>query len=214
MRLNPRLTTLLSVIVGAVFIVATFYAVLVTSWAVSSSTIGSFTFTAPVALQPTNEVAFTGAEDLVYVGVRDVWIEAADPLIASRVLTGVATALPFVIVMIACVGALVLLRRLSRQRPFSGAVQWLLGTLAVVTAASAAVIPWFHMLSSTLALRELGLPMTGEEAPAGEPWFVGLEFSFLQDLDWPLFALGIVLFLVTLLWPHAVRMQRDTEGLI
>lgn len=214
MRLNPRLATLLSVIVGLVFIVAAFYAVLVTSWAVTSSTIGSFSFTAPVAIQPTNELAFTGSDDLVYIGVNDVVIEAADPLIVPRVLTGIATALPFAIVLIACVGALVLLRRLSRQKPFSSAVQWLLGTLAVVTAASAAVIPWFHMLSSTLALKELGLPMTGEDAPVGEPWFVGLEFSFLQDLNWPLFALGVVLLLVTLLWPHAVRMQRDTEGLV
>lgn len=214
MSLHPRIATTLSILVGFVLAGAVFYGFLVTSWAVSSSTIGSFTFTTPVALQPTNELQFQGSDSLAYVGVKDVYIESTEPLVSSRVLTGIATALPFLIVITACVGAFVLLRRLTKQRPFSGTLQWLLGSLAVLTAVSAAVIPWFHSLSSTLAIRALDLPSDGAQAPSGEPWFAEQHFSFMQDLDWPLFALGAVLLLITLLWPHAVRMQRETEGLV
>lgn len=211
MHLNPRLSGLLSTIVALVFAITTFYAVLVTSWAITGPSNGAFGFEVPVALQPTNELLHTSH---VYISLQNALIESADPLIVPRLLTGVATALPFLIVMVGCVGAFVLLRRLSKQRPFSGAVQWLLGLLSILTILSAAIIPWFHSLAATVALHELGLPTDGTRVTENDPWFVERHFTLLQGLDWPLVALGVVLLLITLLWPHAVRMQRETEGLI
>lgn len=214
MIIHKSFAVLLIVAAAAVALIAAFYALLVTSWSVTSPVDGSFPFTAAVALPETNEIAGLDGIAGTRVSHSDALVEGTGPLIVPRVLTGVATVLPFLTVIAGCIGVIALTRRLMGQRPFARAGQVFLAILSALSLAGSIVIPWFTALASQLALDELGLPQGGDEAIIGEPWLVAHSFSPTQDIVWPMLALGVVLGLVAALWARGLRLQRDSEGLV
>jgi len=209
----------LAIIAGAIGLVTAFYCLLVTSWSVSSPVDGGFAFSVPVALpaDSTNLIDTQFSDEHLTAGYEgDTWIRTDAPLVMARVLTGAATALPFLVVMTGCVGVIVLARRLGLRRPFTRALRWTLGLLGALTATSAICIPWFEKLAVESAVAALGLPTSGDMVQDADTdaWVVPAGFDPLQDLNWPFFLLGVVLILVSVLLVRASRMQRDTDGLI
>lgn len=207
--------TIVAALIGAI---TAFYCLLITSWTVSGPTDGAFTFSAPVAtpMDDTNLIDTQFSDAHLTVGhAGDTWIRSDQPLIGARILTGIATALPFVIVMAGCVGVIVLARKLGKQQPFTRALRWALGLLGALAALSAVVIPWFEALAAQVAVSTLGLPTADDVTDLDtESWVVPPEFDVLQDLNWPFFLLGVVLILVSILLVRAASLQRDTEGLV
>lgn len=217
MKLSKTFTLILSIVAAAVGVIAAFYCFLVTSWAVTSPVDGSFSFTVPVATPAENRFDTQFSSDRVQVMYDgDTWIEAHYPLVLPRILVGVATALPFVIVITGCIGVIVLALKFTRPRPFSAALGRIIGVLGMLTALAAVLVPAFNALAVENAVAQLGLPTSGEEVANldTDAWVVPGRFSLLQDLDWPLFLLGFVLVLVAVLLARAARIQRDTEGLV
>lgn len=224
-RVAPRMgkagLRILTIIATAIGLVTAFYCLLVTSWTVSGPTDGGVSFDVSVVLPeetgaPLHLIETQFTTDRITVSPGEPGLRIMHPVVASRVLLGIATALPFTIVMVGCLGVLVLAARLAKQRPFSDPLQWTLGGLSLLTLVSAVVVPWFRMLAGELAVAELGLPTSGDAVSDvdSQAWVVPMSFDFLQDLDWPMFLIGIVLGLITALLGRAIRLQRDTEGLV
>ena len=217
MKLSKTSTITLSVVATAVGLIAAFYCLLVTSWAVASPVNGSFSFTVPVATPAENHFDTQFSSDrlqVMYDG--DTWIEAHFPLVLPRILVGIATALPFVIVITGCIGVVVLALKFAKPRPFSAALAWVIGIIGALTALAAVLVPALNALAVENAVAQLGLPTSGDEVANldTDAWVVPGGFSLLQDLDWPLFLLGFVLALVAVMLARAARIQRDTEGLV
>lgn len=215
-RAALRVLIVIAALIGAI---TTFYCLLITSWTVSDPIDGSITFSLPVAApaDDTNLIETQFSDEHLTVGYDgDTWIRTDQPLIGARILTGIATSLPFVIVLAGCVGIIVLARKLGRRRPFTRALRGTLGLLGALTALSAVCIPWFEALAGQLAAAELELPLSGDDVanPETQAWVVPQHFDLLQDLNWPFFLLGVVLILVSALLLRAARMQRETEGLV
>lgn len=213
---------ILTAVAAAVGLIAALYCLLVTSWTVSGPMDGGVSFDVPVVLPERNgelpqdpiDTQFT--DELISVTPGEAGLRTLHPVLASRVLLGIATALPFTIVMLGCLGVIVLAAKLAKQRPFTGPLLWTLGGLSLLTLVSAVGAPWFRMLAGELAVAELGLPTSGDAVSdiSSQSWVVPPSFSVLQDLDWPMLLIGIVLGLITALLTRAVRLQRDTEGLV
>lgn len=207
-------------IVTAAFVgvITTFYCLLITSWTVSDPIDGSITFNVPVATpaEVTNLIDTQFSDDHLTVGYDgDTWIRTDQPVVGARTLTGIATSLPFVIVLTGCIGVIVLARKLGRQRPFTRALRWTLGLLGALTVLSAVCIPWFESLAAQLAATALNLPTVDDVTNHDtESWVVPSAFDVLQDLNWPFFLLGVVLILVSALLVRAAHLQRETEGLV
>lgn len=218
MLITRSVAFIITAAAAVIALIALCYAVLITFWMVTSPIDGTYTFPVRVVLPDTNELALhsLGSATAMF---SDVQISSPFPLVAPRVLTGIATALPFTIVISAAVGVIFLSRRLASQRPFARAAQRSIIVLSVLAAVTSVIVPWFSALASSLAVDALGLPSHGEAAGldgalSPEPWFVAPSFSIIQDLDWPLLTLACVLALVAVLWNRALRFQRETEGLI
>ncbi|MDA3146289.1 hypothetical protein JSO19_02715 [Leucobacter sp. UCMA 4100] len=214
MIIQKSLATALITAASVVGLVALLYALLITSWSVTNPVGGSFSFTAAVAMPETNEIAGLSGLGGSRVSHDTALVEGFEPLILPRVLTGVATALPFATVIAGCLGVIALTRRLVGQRPFARTGQVFLAVIAGLSLVGSVVIPWFTALAAEVALTELGLPSSGEAPSAAGSWLVAGHYSPLQDTDWPMLALGVVLGLVAMLWARGVRLQRDSEGLI
>ncbi|QZY51445.1 hypothetical protein [Leucobacter tenebrionis] len=224
-RVAPRMGKaglwILTAITTAIGLITAFYCLLITSWTVSGPMDGGVSFDVAVVLPegagaPHELIDTQFTTDRITVTPGEAGLRILHPVTASRVLLGIATALPFTVVMAGCLGVLVLTAKLAKQRPFTGPLQWTLGGLSLLTMVSAVVVPWFRMLAGELAVTELGLPTNGDAVSDidSQAWVVPTSFDFLQDLDWPLFLIGIVLGLITALLGRAIRLQRDTEGLV
>ncbi|WP_449278153.1 hypothetical protein [Leucobacter sp. GX24907] len=146
----------------------------------------------------------------------DIIVASHEPLVLPRTLASIATAIPFVIVLLGCISTIVLASRLLSARPFGRAALVMLALLGLASAATAIAVPWLESRVGVLAARELHLPTDGGMVadPEADAWVVPTGFDPLQDMLWPLFTLGVALLLVAALWRHAVRLQRDTEGLV
>lgn len=207
--------TIAAALIGAI---TAFYCLLITSWSVSDPIDGAFTLSIPVATPgvDTNLIETQFSNEHLTVGYEgDTWIRSDQPLLGARILTGIATALPFIIVLAGGIGVMVLARKLGRRQPFTRALRWTLGLLGALTALSAVSIGWFEALAAQVAATALGLPTVDDVADLdSESWVVVPSFDPLQDLNWPFFLLGVVLILVSALLVRAARMQRDTEGLV
>lgn len=217
MKLGKAFTLTLSIVSAVVGLIAAFYGLLVTSWTVASPVDGSFGFTVPVATPAENRFDTQFSSDqlrVMYDG--GTWIEADAPLILPRVLIGIATALPFFIVIAGCIGTMVLALKFAQPRPFNAALGRVIGIVGLVVAATAVLVPALTSLAVENAVAQLGLPTSGDDVANldADSWVVPGSFDVLQDLDWPFLLLGVVLILVAALLGRATRLQRDSEGLV
>ncbi|MBP1325765.1 hypothetical protein JOF28_000997 [Leucobacter exalbidus] len=208
---RPALITLITA-TAAVLAVAVFAGVWLTLWSFSGK-LGEFAFVTPVVsdLSP----ALHNTAD-IYQAFDTVIVSSSAALVVPRTLAAIATALPFLIMITGCIGVMILARRLLTARPFTRAGQVIIAVLGGLATVSSALIRWCETRATELAVAELGLPTSGGTATdsALGPWVSPSSFDALQDLDWPLLALGVTLLLVAALWRQASRLQRDTEGLI
>ncbi|WP_460800797.1 hypothetical protein [Microbacterium sp. GXF6406] len=146
----------------------------------------------------------------------DVAIESDAPLTAARILSAIATALPFLVYIAAAIGVIVLALRMSTARPFGPAGRVALASVAVMSLVTAVIRPLFETLAVAEATAALRLPTSGDDVtdPMRDPWVVPAGFDLLQDMGWPYLGIAVVLALVAVLWSRAERMQNDTEGLV
>lgn len=214
---SKAFTLTLSIISAVIGLIAAIYCLLVTSWTVASPVDGSFSLRVPMATPVDNHFDPQFSSDhLRVMHDGDTWIETDAPLILSRVLIGIATALPFIVVIAGCIGTVALTLKFAQPRPFSAVLGRVIGILGLLVAATAVLVPAFTELAVENAVAQLGLPTSGDDVanPDTDSWVVPGGFDALQDLDWPFLLLGVVLILVAALLGRAAGMQRDTEGLV
>jgi hypothetical protein len=145
-----------------------------------------------------------------------VLISSYEPLTGARIQLALATALRFAVFFGACVVVILLAARLWRRRPFAGLATYSRAGVGVFAVAVAFAAPWLEMSGTLAGVTALGFPLSGESSPVPTEeweWVVPPEFS-LQHADWLLLGFGVVLGLVAALFAHALRLQRDTEGLV
>jgi hypothetical protein len=145
----------------------------------------------------------------------EILVETGLPLVTERLLEAASVSLPYLTVIVGAVGVIVLARRLMTSRPFARPARVLLFALSASAAALAVLAPWLSSLAAASAIRALGMPTNGSRVPDPDldAWVSPTSFG-TQDVDWPLLTIAVVLFLVALLWRHAARFQKDTEGLV
>lgn len=174
---------------------------------------GEFQFAVPYASPGWPAVASTAETSQHYDTIA---VSSHEPLVLPRALAGIATALPFLIVIVGCIGLITLAVRMLGGKPFSRAAQAILAVLGALAAASAVLVPWLEARLVEIAVAELGMPTDGTLVTDSDTdaWVSPPHFDPLQDLHWPLFALGAILLLIAMLWNRAARLQRETEGLV
>ncbi|MFC7766110.1 hypothetical protein [Leucobacter soli] len=156
----------------------------------------------------------TGSEALI--DYSTVTVSAPlEQLREPQLLLALATAIPFLIVIVGGLGVIALAWRLLGSKPFSGAARGVLAALGVLAILNSALVPWLEARSSARAIEILALPTDGTMVPSNQHgWVVAPHFGFLQDAYWPYLTLGVLLMLVAILWRKAARLQQETEGLV
>lgn len=148
----------------------------------------------------------------------DVWVGVYFMTPLPRVLQGVAQLLPLLVVTVACIGVLLLCRRLLNSRPFNRSAQTVLALVGGLAIISSILVPWFKVLSVQKAIEYLQMPTTGslsspyEEMETG--YLITPYFTVISDANWPWFVFGLLLILLAVLWRQAAKFQRDQEGLV
>lgn|GEM_PF-1987245 len=161
----------------------------------------------------------TGGAGEAYAAYSTVIIYSYEPLVAARVMAGLAIGLRFGLFIAACAIVVLLAIRLWRRMRFSTLATGSVAGFGIASIAVAFTAPWLQLTSIVRGVTELGYPLTGDDPSlAGIPrdereWVVPPEFT-LQDTDWLLLAFGIILLLAAVLLRGAQRLQRDTEGLV
>lgn len=125
---------------------------------------------------------------------------------------------PVAVFLAGCVLVLVLVARLWVGRPFTGVAAVGLGALAALVLALAVVTPWLELESVRLGVQAAGLPLAPANTspgvtPGALEWVAPRAWS-LQETDWPMMILGLVLALLAWLLHCGRRLQRDAEGLV
>ncbi|WP_156759134.1 hypothetical protein [Microbacterium karelineae] len=207
---TARNTVLVAVIAAAGVILAG--GVFFGAWAIDNVFSRAFGFEAGYVPPDWPQVAATSQTAQFF---STIVIESHDPLVAPRVLTAIAMAIPYLTVIVGAGGTIALARRLMTSRPFAGAARILLFALAVCCAAQAIAVPWLRTIAAATAIRDLGMPTDGTQVPSpdADPWVTSPAFD-IQDVDWPFLVIAAALVLVGILWRHAAILQRDTEGLV
>lgn len=184
---------------------------------------GSLSMTVPLA--PTYDGPDLGAaEGAAWVAYDAVRIVAIDPPAAARWLRWAAYAAFAAVVLVGCVVAFALCRRMRSGRPFTrfAATGLLaLGLLAVVVAFAA---PALQLESTFAAVSDLDLRMStaqgfaAYEAVAGAPRLQPARFdspgAIVTHANWLLAGVGGVIAVLSLAFRRGLALQRDTEGLV
>lgn len=170
----------------------------------------------PVAtpLERTPIVAGTTGESTV--AYNTVLISSYEPLTDARFALAMAVALRFAVFFGACGAVIVLAVRLWHRRPFTRLATGTLGSLGVFAVAVGFIASWLTVSGIHSGVTALGFPLSGDSAPGAledAEWIVPPTFA-LQDADWILLGLGVLLCLIAGLMAHGQRLQRDTEGLV
>lgn len=190
---------------------AAVYGMIVTSWAYQGKMGEFFQYYSYV----TDESPVLSSREEIWQAFDTVVVSSYAPLVLPRTLAAVSTAIPFIIVLIACVCIFVLARRLRTGRPFSRPAQVGLALLGVVSVVGSVLGPWLDSVVSMRVIEELGLPNNNDPGvTVSDAWVVPTYFTWTDDTNWPLLTMGVVALLVAVLWQQAVRMQKDQEGLV
>lgn len=160
---------------------------------------------------------------MVYDAVRLVVL---DPPVLSRVLRVLGWGLYGILIVAACVIAIMLCRRLLAGRPFFRGAALAIGGLGVLCLVAAAAAPALLLEGDYLAVADLGLRMfdpgstsyleAGSPAAADALWPDRYDrlSTVLTRTDWLLAGVGGILLVVSFAFARGRALQRDTEGLV
>lgn len=163
----------------------------------------------------------------------DVWtmydsvrVVAVDPSLASRLLRIAGFGLYGLLIISACVVAILLCKRLLLERPFSRGAAPAIGGLGLLCIVAAVAAPALLLESDYLAVADLGLrmfdPGTTSYFDAGSPgdaealWpdrFDRLSV-ILTRTNWLLVGVGGILLVIAVAFRRGLALQRETEGLV
>lgn len=159
----------------------------------------------------------------MYDGVRVV---ALDPPVLSRVLRLLGYGVYGILIVAACVIAILLSRRLLAGSPFFRGAGAAIGVLGLLCLTAAAAAPALLLESDYLVVADLVLRMfdpgsesyldAGSPGPVEALWpdrYVRLS-TVLTRTNWLLAGVGGILLVVSFAFARGRSLQRDTEGLV
>ncbi|MGO3233116.1 MAG: hypothetical protein ACTIKT_06570 [Microbacterium sp.] len=214
-----------ALIVGALLLIGTLFGAAATIFGILGDTwngrVDLITGSAPqVAVDgaPADAVA-SETNGVTYSGAL---VTADAPLALPRALQVAAAALGALVMIGGGLLLVMLAVRMLRTRPFARILAWGLGLVGLVAILAATVAPQLEAAAVSIGIRDLGYALYDDAHDgsfvAGGPDALALPLWdplwMLDRVDPVLLMVGITLGVLGFLVADAVRMQRDTEGLV
>jgi hypothetical protein len=184
------------------------------------------TVTVPLVPDTRRQPDLGVSPDVVWTMYDAVRIVALDPPLASRLLRIAGFCMYGLLIVSACVIAILLCRRLLSGRPFSRGAAPAIGGLGLLCIVAAAVAPALLLEGDYLAVADLGLrmfdPGTTSYLDAGAPadaealWPERFDrlAVVLTRTNWLLAGIGGILLVVAVAFRRGLALQREADTLV
>lgn len=167
-----------------------------------------------VALPGSTPPPLPGLAPTATASVNQVWISSGEPLPAAQALDAAATLLPHLTGIVALVLALILVRRLLIDRPFSRLLTMGLGLLAGLMLLTAFGQPVLTEAATTVGYEALHWPTHANQVNLPPEALLVVTLPWFVMVNWVLATVGVLLGGLAVLLRRGEVQQHTVEGLV